>query len=182
MNARDAANLLAAGELVAFPTETVYGLGADATNGVAVRRIFELKGRPADHPLIVHVPDLAGLAQWGEDLPDAAMQLAESFWPGPLTLIVKKAARIASIVTGGQDSVGLRCPSHPVAQELLREFARIGSGAIAAKEGKQLQGVIDEALRDFVDKRKRGKPRPEILTAFGESLAEYDTLYRKLAK
>src|SRR5689334_24217471 len=112
-----AAKRLAAGELVAFPTETVYGLGADAANPEAVAKIFALKARPADHPVIVHVASIAALATWGVRVPAAARGLAERFWPGPLTLIVKKAAHVSSVVTGGQDSVGLRCPSHPVAQE-----------------------------------------------------------------
>ena len=141
MNIAQAARLLAAGELVAFPTETVYGLGADAANEGAVARIFALKGRPADHPVIVHVADIQGLAQWSSHLPRAAIALAEAFWPGPLTLIVPKSARVPSIVTGAQASVGIRCPSHPVARELLREFARVGSGAIAAPSANRFGHV-----------------------------------------
>jgi len=136
-----AAERLAAGELVAFPTETVYGLGADAANPDAVAKIFAMKGRPAAHPLIVHVASMADLPVWGADVPDAARTLAEHFWPGPLTLIVKKAARVPGAVTGGQDSVGLRCPSHPVAQALLKEFARVGSGAIAAPSANRFGHV-----------------------------------------
>ena len=123
---------LAAGELVGFPTETVYGLGADAANPNAVAKIFALKGRPADHPVIVHVADAKALDAWARDIPEAARKAVAAFWPGPLTLILKKAAHVSPSVTGGQDSVGLRCPSHPVAQELLRAFAKVGSGAIAA--------------------------------------------------
>jgi len=141
MNVAEAARLLAAGELVAFPTETVYGLGADATNESAVAKIFALKGRPADHPVIVHVADIRGLAEWSSRVPRAAIALAEAFWPGPLTLIVPKSARVASIVTGGQASVGIRCPSHPVARDLLREFARVGSGAIAAPSANRFGHV-----------------------------------------
>jgi len=140
-NVREAAARLEGGELVAFPTETVYGLGADAMNPAAVAKVFELKGRPAEHPLIVHVASMADLAVWGADVPDAARTLAEHFWPGPLTLIVKKASRVPDAVTGGQDSVGLRCPSHPVAQALLKEFARIGSGAIAAPSANRFGHV-----------------------------------------
>ena len=106
----EALRLLVAGEVVAFPTETVYGLGADASNPEAVAKIFALKGRPSDHPLIVHVADVAGLSQWGSEVPALALALAESFWPGPLTIIVKKASRVPDAVTGGQDTVGLRCP------------------------------------------------------------------------
>ena len=136
-----AAARLAAGELVAFPTETVYGLGADAANPEAVAKIFAMKGRPAAHPLIVHVASMADLSVWGADVPAAARTLAEHFWPGPLTMIVKKAARVPGAVTGGQDSVGLRCPSHPVAQALLKEFVRVGSGAIAAPSANRFGHV-----------------------------------------
>ena len=132
---------LAAGEVIAFPTETVYGLGADASNPAAVAKIFALKGRPADHPLIVHVAGLEGLREWGRDAPPAAFALAENFWPGPLTLIVEKALHVPAAVTGDQDTVGLRCPSHPMAQELLRAFARVGSGAIAAPSANRFGHV-----------------------------------------
>ena len=123
-----AAGVLRAGGLVAFPTETVYGLGADAGLPEAVRRIFEAKGRPADHPLIVHVHDASQLDDWARDVPPAARALAQAFWPGPLTLVLARGPRAHDIVTGGQDSVGLRCPSHPWAQALLAAFG----GAIAA--------------------------------------------------
>ena len=132
-----AARRLQAGEVLAFPTETVYGLGADATNPSAVRRIFALKGRPPDHPLIVHFADPGALAEWGVFIPSAARQLARQFWPGPLTMIVRKAARVPPEVTGGQDTVGLRCPSHPVARDLLEAFARVGSGGLAAHSAKR---------------------------------------------
>ena len=123
-----AAGLLRAGELVAFPTETVYGLGADASNPKAVAKIFAAKGRPADHPLIVHLPHFSYLEQWAVDMPEAASQLAAAFWPGPLTLILKRNARVTDAVTGGQDTVGVRVPDHPLALALLREF----KGGIAA--------------------------------------------------
>lgn len=118
-----AVRLLRAGELVAFPTETVYGLGADAANPAAVARIFAAKGRPADHPLIVHLAGAGWLEQWARDIPPLAWELAEAFWPGPLTLILKRAAGVPDAVTGGQDTVGVRVPAHPLALELLREFA-----------------------------------------------------------
>jgi L-threonylcarbamoyladenylate synthase len=123
-----AAGVLRAGGLVAFPTETVYGLGADAGQPEAVRRIFDAKGRPADHPVIVHVRDASQLDDWARDVPPAARALAQAFWPGPLTLVLARGARVHDAVTGGQDSVGLRCPSHPWAQALLAAFG----GAIAA--------------------------------------------------
>ena len=116
------------GEVIGLPTETVYGLAADAANASAVMKIFALKGRPADHPLIVHIAGAAQLRDFAADLPPAAMALAEAFWPGPLTLILRRAASVPDAVTGGQDSVGLRCPAHPVALELLRAFG----GGLAA--------------------------------------------------
>ena len=128
-----AVDLLRAGELVAFPTETVYGLGADASNPAAVVKIFAAKGRPADHPLIVHLAGHDAVEHWAEDVPAVAWELMETFWPGPLTLILKKQAWVPSTVTGGQDTVGLRVPGHPVALELLRRFATSGGhGGIAA--------------------------------------------------
>lgn len=123
-----AAELLRAGELVAFPTETVYGLGADAANQAAVAKIFAAKGRPQDHPLIVHLPGHDHIERWARDVPDAAYELAEAFWPGPLTLILKRAPGVSDAVTGGQDTVGLRVPGHPVALDLLRAF----DGGVAA--------------------------------------------------
>jgi L-threonylcarbamoyladenylate synthase len=113
---------------VALPTETVYGLGADAKNPAAVARIFALKGRPAAHPLIIHIASAAALDQWALEIPDAARCLAEAFWPGPLTLILQRQAHVLDAVTGGQDSVGLRMPAHPLALALLDEFG----GGIAA--------------------------------------------------
>src|SRR5512132_4366165 len=110
-----AAEILRAGGLVAFPTETVYGLGADASNAVAVARLYATKGRPADHPVIVHFASADAAFAWSRDIPDSARKLARRFWPGPLTLILKRGAQAKDFVTGGQDSVGLRVPSHPVA-------------------------------------------------------------------
>jgi L-threonylcarbamoyladenylate synthase len=118
-----AARILARGGLVAFPTETVYGLGADADNEAAVRAIFAAKGRPADHPVIVHVLDAAALDAWAREVPAEARTLAASFWPGPLTLVLKRSARARDVVTGGQDTVGLRAPAHPWARALLAAFA-----------------------------------------------------------
>ena len=123
-----AVELLRAGELVAFPTETVYGLGADASNPAAVAKIFTAKGRPADHPLIVHLPDAAALDAWAREVPEAARKLAAAFWPGPLTLILKRQAHVLNVVTGAQDTVGLRVPNHPLALALLQQF----NGGIAA--------------------------------------------------
>jgi L-threonylcarbamoyladenylate synthase len=128
-----AVELLHAGDLVAFPTETVYGLGADASNPSAVAKIFAAKGRPADHPLIVHLAGHDAVDHWAEEVPAYAWELMETFWPGPLTLILKKQSWVPDAVTGGQDTVGLRVPGHPVALELLRRFAAVGGhGGIAA--------------------------------------------------
>ena len=153
-----AARTLAAGELVAFPTETVYGLGADATNEAAVAKIFALKGRPADHPVIVHLAPEAELEDWAAEIPPAARKLVAAYWPGPLTIILAKTARVPAIVTGGQDTVGLRCPSHPVAQELLREFARIGSGVIAAPSANRFGHVSPTSARHVRDEFGPGLP------------------------
>jgi len=116
--------LLSAGELVAFPTETVYGLGADASSPSALVRIFAAKGRPKSHPLIVHFSGLAAARDWAAEVPDAATRLATAFWPGPLTLVLPKSARVPDAVTGGQASVALRVPAHPVARALLAAFGR----------------------------------------------------------
>jgi L-threonylcarbamoyladenylate synthase len=125
---RRAAELLRAGGLVAFPTETVYGLGADAMNASAVGRLYATKGRPADHPVIVHFDRAERAFEWAREVPRTARILAERFWPGPLTLILKRSHKAADFVTGAQDTVGLRVPSHPVAQELLKAFG----GGVAA--------------------------------------------------
>jgi len=137
----EAISVLAAGGLVAMPTETVYGLAADALDPNAVAKIFALKGRPADHPLIVHLAPEAYLEDWAREIPEAALALKAAFWPGPLTIILKKSPRVPDLVTGGQDSVGLRCPSHPVAKRLLREFAKVGSGALAAPSANRFGHV-----------------------------------------
>ena len=137
--------LLRGGGVVAFPTETVYGLGADAENNEAVRRIFSIKGRPANHPLIVHLADSSFIDRWAHEIPDAAMRLAERFWPGPLTIILRRSRRASDLVTGGLDTVGIRVPAHPVAQALLREFG----GGIAAPSANRF-GRISPTRADHV--------------------------------
>lgn len=139
----EAAALLDAGELVAFPTETVYGLGGDAENPQAVARIYAAKGRPANHPVIVHLGPRGDPQYWVEHLPADARKLIDAFWPGPLTLILKRAAHIPAAVSGGQDSVGLRAPSHPVAQALLDAFSarRGGHGGVAAPSANRFGHV-----------------------------------------
>lgn len=132
-----AASRLLAGAMVAFPTETVYGLGADAANPQAVVELFTLKGRPADHPVIVHLAMTAQIDQWAASVPDEARRLLDHFAPGPMTLILRKSRHVLDIVTGGQDTVGLRFPSHPVAQRLLQAFG----GGIAAPSANQFGRV-----------------------------------------
>jgi L-threonylcarbamoyladenylate synthase len=138
-----AAALLDAGQLVAFPTETVYGLGGDAESPDAIARIYAAKGRPANHPVIVHLAPNGDPNYWVEQLPSDAQRLIDAFWPGPLTLILKRAAHIPAAVSGGQDSVGLRCPSHPVAQALLTAFSalRNGHGGVAAPSANRFGHV-----------------------------------------
>ena len=140
----NAVQVLASQGLVAFPTETVYGLGADAESALAVERIYQAKGRPSNHPVIVHVTPEADLLYWAASVPPEAQLLIDAFWPGPLTLILKRAKNISSLVSGGQDSIGLRCPSHPVAQALLREFAATrasGQGGVAAPSANKFGQV-----------------------------------------
>jgi L-threonylcarbamoyladenylate synthase len=145
-----AAASLEAGELVAFPTETVYGLGADAENPAAVARIYAAKGRPQDHPVIVHVAPGADLDYWVTDVPREARQLAQAFWPGPLTLILKRNAHIPDAVSGGQDTVGIRCPSHPVAIALLSAF-KGGKGGVAAPSANKFGNVSPTTAQHVQD-------------------------------
>ncbi|WP_292935598.1 L-threonylcarbamoyladenylate synthase [Noviherbaspirillum sp.] len=147
---RLAARKLEEGELVAFPTETVYGLGADAENPAAVARIYAAKGRPANHPVIVHLAPGADIGYWAEAIPPEANKLIDAFWPGPLTLILRRAAHIPDAVSGGQDSIGLRCPSHPVAQALLREF-KGGKGGVAAPSANRFGHVSPTTARHVQD-------------------------------
>jgi L-threonylcarbamoyladenylate synthase len=137
----DAASVLMAGGLVAFPTETVYGLGADACNAAAVARIYSVKGRPADHPLIVHVASMDGLGDWARDVPTYAIALARDYWPGPMTLIVPRSDLAGDFVTGGQDTVGVRVPNHPVALGLLEAFAAAGGKGVAAPSANRFGNV-----------------------------------------
>jgi len=132
-NIQQAAALLAQGKLVAFPTETVYGLGADATNEEAVRRIFDVKERPYTSPLIVHLARHEQVLDWVVEMPPLAKKLAEAFWPGPLTLILRKASHVLKLVTGDQETVAIRIPAHPVAQQLLQAF---GGGVVAPSANK----------------------------------------------
>jgi L-threonylcarbamoyladenylate synthase len=143
----EAAQMLAAGKVVAFPTETVYGLGADAANPDAVSRIFRIKGRPEDHPLIVHLAAVEQLSEWAQEIPDEAYLLAEQFWPGPLTLILRRDGRVSDTVTGGQNTVGLRVPEHPVALELLRRFG----GGVAAPSANRFGRISPTTARHVLE-------------------------------
>lgn len=138
-----AAQVLRAGGLVAFPTETVYGLGADAENTRAVERVFEVKGRPATHPLIVHLARADQLADWAQDVPAAAWLLAERFWPGPLTLVVRRSPRVPLAVTGGLETVALRVPAHPTALALLEAFG----GGVAAPSANRFGSISPTTAR-----------------------------------
>jgi L-threonylcarbamoyladenylate synthase len=138
---RAAAAALKAGHLVAFPTETVYGLGADARNPDAVKRIYDVKGRPADHPLIVHISSIKQVERWASEIPDYAIALARNFWPGPMTLIFKRSAIAKDFITGGQETVGLRIPSDLFALALIAEFEKISDSAIAAPSANRFGQV-----------------------------------------
>jgi L-threonylcarbamoyladenylate synthase len=153
----DAAGVLINGGLVAFPTETVYGLGADACNAAAVARIYSVKGRPADHPLIVHVASMDALGDWAADVPAYAIALARDYWPGPMTLVVTRSELAADFITGGQDTVGVRVPNHPVALGLLEAFARAGGKGVAAPSANRFGNVspttaqaVSDELSDYL--------------------------------
>ena len=154
----NAAAHLVAGDLVAFPTETVYGLGADASNSEAVARIYSVKGRPDDHPLIVHIASMERMGDWARDVPEYAIALARSFWPGPMTLILKRSELAGDFITGGQDSVGVRVPDHVVALALLEEFEKVGGKGVAAPSANRF-----------------GHVSPTTATAVLEELGDYLT-------
>ena len=154
---KNAAASLIEGNLVAFPTETVYGLGADATNKDAIARIYNVKGRPAGHPLIVHISSLVNLDKWARDIPEYAVSLARAFWPGPMTLILPRTDIAKDFITGGQENVGIRIPSHTVALELLKEFESLGGLGVAAPSANRFGAVspttanaVELELADFL--------------------------------
>jgi L-threonylcarbamoyladenylate synthase len=146
---KDAAASLIAGNLVAFPTETVYGLGADASNQQAVARIYGVKGRPTDHPLIVHISSINNLDKWAKDIPEYAVKLARAFWPGPMTLILPRTDLAKNFITGGQNNVGIRVPAHTVALSLLKEFESQGGIGIAAPSANRF-GKVSPTCADDV--------------------------------
>jgi L-threonylcarbamoyladenylate synthase len=165
-----AAQTLQAGYLVAFPTETVYGLGADATNASAVARIYEAKGRPADHPLIVHIGDMQDIADWSDDIPDYAIALARNFWPGPMTLILKRSALAKDFITGGQDTVGLRVPNHDIALALLNEFKKLGGKGVAAPSANRFGHVSPTTAHAVSDELSQYLAPEDLLLDGGPSL------------
>ena len=153
-----AAKSIADGHLVAFPTETVYGLGADATNESAVAKIYKAKGRPADHPLIVHIASIDAIGDWAEDISEYAINLARDFWPGPMTLIFKRSKLSKDFVTGNQNTVGLRVPNQPIALALLKEFENLGGKGIAAPSANRFGAVspttaqaVKDELANYLD-------------------------------
>lgn len=158
---KTASNLLKAGQLVAFPTETVYGLGCDASNPEALARLYRVKGRPGDHPVIVHLASVDQLKDWAETVPEQALALADKLWPGPMTLILKKKNSVLAAVSGGQDTVGLRVPSHPTALALLKEFASGIAAPSANRHGRispTSAAHVESELGDLVAKVLDGGP------------------------
>ena len=155
----NAAGHLLAGDLVAFPTETVYGLGADASNSKAVARIYEVKGRPSDHPLIVHIASIEGMGEWASEVPEYAIALGREYWPGPMTLVLKRSELASDFVTGGQDTVGIRVPDHVVALALLEAFEKVGGKGMAAPSANRFGHVspttaaaVIEELGEYLSK------------------------------
>jgi L-threonylcarbamoyladenylate synthase len=148
---KDAATSLRSGNLVAFPTETVYGLGVDATNKDAVAHLYQVKGRPSDHPLIVHISSMANLDKWAREIPEYAIKLARAFWPGSMTLILPKTNLAMNFITGNQDSVGIRVPSHALASALLTEFEDQGGLGIAAPSANRFGKVSPTTASDVFE-------------------------------
>lgn len=161
-----AAQALRAGELVGLPTETVYGLAADAASNTAVAKIFAAKGRPSDHPLIVHVADAAGVDHFAQAVPDFAHQLMQAFWPGPLTLILPRRPEVGAATAGGQDSIGLRCPAHPVAHAVLLACRALDVHGLAAPSANQF-GRVSPTTAAHV----QGEFGPELLILDGGACA-----------
>jgi L-threonylcarbamoyladenylate synthase len=175
-----AARHLEAGNLVAFPTETVYGLGADAQNPAAVAKIYQAKGRPSGHPLIVHLAPEADIGYWSDDVGADARKLMAAFWPGPLTLILHRAARIPDAAAGGQASLGLRCPSHPVAQALLRSF-KAGRGGVAAPSANRF-GQVSPTLARHVRDEFAGSALVDCILDGGQSTVGIESTILDLSR
>ncbi len=167
---KDAATSLINGNLVAFPTETVYGLGADATNKDAIARIYRVKGRPSGHPLIVHVSSIEKLNKWAREIPEYAIKLANTFWPGPMTLILSRTHLAKNFITGGQDNIGIRVPSHTVALALLKEFEAQGGNGIAAPSANKFGAVSPTTSRDVEIELGDYLSREDLIIDGGPSL------------
>ncbi len=166
---KNAAESLCDGFLVAFPTETVYGLGADATNEKAVSRIFEIKGRPLDHPVIIHLSSIDQIEQWAVNIPKYAYTLAEKYWPGPMTLILNRSSNAKDWITGGQNTVGIRIPNHEIALSLLEEFKKIGSGAIAAPSANKFGRVSPTSFQHVQDELSKDLTVRDVVLDGGNS-------------
>lgn len=180
---KKAAQALKDGHLVAFPTETVYGLGADATNEKAVGRVYSVKARPTDHPLIVHISSIDQLKRWAVDIPEYAIKLADEFWPGPMTLILKRSEIAKDFITGGQENVGVRVPSHPVALALLSEFEKLGGLGVAAPSANRFGKVSPTSSRDVQeDLGKYLEDSDQILDGGRSSIGIESTIINCLSK
>ena len=167
---KDAASSLLAGNLVAFPTETVYGLGADATNQSAVAKIYKAKSRPSDHPLIVHISSISNLDKWAKEIPEYAIKLARSFWPGPMTLILPRTNLAKDFITGSQDNVGIRVPAHTVALSLLKEFEAQGGYGIAAPSANRFGKVSPTCAEDVKEELSKYLSPADLILDGGQSL------------
>jgi len=167
---KDAATSLISGNLVAFPTETVYGLGADATNEDAIARIYTVKGRPTGHPIIVHISSMAHLDKWAREIPEYAIKLARSFWPGPMTLILPRTGLAKDFITGGQDNVGIRIPSHSIALALIKEFEDQGGLGVAAPSANRFGQVSPTNVRHVEIELSNYLTPKDIILDGGQSL------------
>jgi L-threonylcarbamoyladenylate synthase len=166
---KDAAASLITGNLVAFPTETVYGLGADASNQQAIARIYEVKGRPTDHPLIVHISSINNLDKWAKDIPEYAVKLARAFWPGPMTLILPRTDLAKDFITGGQNNVGIRVPAHTVALSLLKEFEAQGGHGVAAPSANRFGKVSPTSSDDVMAELSDNLRSDDLILDGGQS-------------
>jgi L-threonylcarbamoyladenylate synthase len=167
---KDAALALKEGHLVAFPTETVYGLGADATNEKAVARIYEVKGRPTDHPLIVHISSMELMDKWASEIPEYAIKLARAFWPGPMTLVLKRTELAKNFITGGQDTVAIRVPSNTLANQLLREFESLCGDGIAAPSANRFGKVSPTCAEDVMEELSEYLSAKDLILDGGSSI------------
>jgi len=167
---KKAAKALKDGNLVAFPTETVYGLGADATSRNAVGRVYSVKGRPSDHPLIVHIASINRLDDWAVYIPDYAFTLAREFWPGPMTLILKRSDLAKDFITGGQNHVGLRIPNQPIALALLNEFEKLGGSGVAAPSANRFGAVSPTTANAVKDELENFLKLEDLILDGGQCL------------